>query len=368
MNIQQQIHYWAHMLDECFNKDICQAHYNFVLAKESIDIDNDIDKAYFDAIFSGDQRTLKRIVRNYASKKFASSCIGDTILYHGSSEDNIYRFDTTNNQHFLYTFDNKNAALTYTAEEELQFFPLGPMSIEDELNQMIWKQILVLTPVLMKDGKFVVDFKDDQCLIPVLSDRPQYNNDDFDEEICKAYGKESALSIKLKLSDLNKSIPFMTYIPENAKQNLDVEFFIANTETGKMFKDIVAARDYVRQKYNTPSNIHNGVYPLYVMAKNEFDFDANGEVWNGLTFNGEEYQSTDDIAYWASQNNYDIVYIANVEDNPENGIEQAGIQDEYVVMTDSRFIKSALPITYDDNNHIIPLSKRFNFSIDDIRF
>lgn len=60
--------------------------------------------------------------------------------------------------------------------------------------------------------------------------------------------------------------------------------------------------------------------------------------------------------------------IEDVEDNPENGVEQAGVQDEYIVMTDSRFIKSALPVTYDDNSRIIPLSKRFDFSVDDIRF
>lgn len=94
MNKQQQIYYWAHMLDECFNKDICQARHALVLAEESASIDNDVDKAYFDAVFSGDQKRLRRIVRSYASEKFASSCIGDTVLYHGSSEDSIYRFDT----------------------------------------------------------------------------------------------------------------------------------------------------------------------------------------------------------------------------------------------------------------------------------
>lgn len=170
------------------------------------------------------------------------------------------------------------------------------MSVEDELNRTAWKQILVLTPVLMKDGRFVADFEDDQCLVPVLSDKPKFNNDDFDEEICRAYGEEAALSVKMKLSDLDKSIPFMPYVPENARRSLDVEFFVADVITGRMFKDMAAARDYARQNFDAPSNVRNGVYPLYVMAKNELDFDAGGEVWNGLRFNGEEYQSTDDIA------------------------------------------------------------------------
>ena len=45
----------------------------------------------------------------------------------------------------------------------------------------------------------------------------------------------------------------------------------------------------------------------------------------------------------------------------------AALTDEYIV-DNPRQIKSADPVTYDDDGHVIPLSKRFDFTNPDIRY
>lgn len=53
-----------------------------------------------------------------------------------------------------------------------------------------------------------------------------------------------------------------------------------------------------------------------------------------------------------------IHYINNVE----------GVGSNAYGIADNNKIKLADLITYDDNNNMIPLSKRFNFNINDVRY
>lgn len=60
-------------------------------------------------------------------------------------------------------------------------------------------------------------------------------------------------------------------------------------------------------------------------------------------------------------------YIWNGEDM-EGGIDQNRIGDTEVVVYNSNQIKSADPVTYDENGNVIPLSERFNAENEDIRY
>lgn len=74
---------------------------------------------------------------------------------------------------------------------------------------------------------------------------------------------------------------------------------------------------------------------------------------------------TNDIAKRAKRDGYDSAIIRNVYDLVDDSYES--MQDDIVIFTPSR-IKSADPVTYDDQGNVIPLSQRFNPESDDIRF
>ena len=71
--------------------------------------------------------------------------------------------------------------------------------------------------------------------------------------------------------------------------------------------------------------------------------------------------STEEIAHWAKANGYDGVIV--------EGLREGGgdYTDDYIVFSSSQ-LKSADPVTYDDNGNVIPLSERFNPKNIDIRY
>ena len=71
--------------------------------------------------------------------------------------------------------------------------------------------------------------------------------------------------------------------------------------------------------------------------------------------------STEEIAHWAKTHGYDGVIVEGVR---EGG---GDYTDDYIVFSSSQ-LKSADPVTYDDNGDVIPLSERFNTKNSDIRY
>lgn len=84
---------------------------------------------------------------------------------------------------------------------------------------------------------------------------------------------------------------------------------------------------------------------------------------------GKELYSTNDISRIAFREDYDVVVIKNVYDNFSfaSDNKQNGLGTD-VVYKDSNQVKSANPVTYDDNGNVIPLSERFNKANEDIRY
>ena len=71
--------------------------------------------------------------------------------------------------------------------------------------------------------------------------------------------------------------------------------------------------------------------------------------------------STEEIAHFAEDNGYDGVIIKGVR-------EGADVYTDDIIVFDPNQVKSADPVTYDDNGDVIPLSKRFNAEESDIRY
>ena len=94
------------------------------------------------------------------------------------------------------------------------------------------------------------------------------------------------------------------------------------------------------------------------LGANPLIIDAQGNAWYALDFNG--MRETDVIAEWAKDNGYTSVVFKNIYDY--------GDASDVMVFFSSNQIKSADPVTYDDNGDVIPLSERFNPEKEDIRY
>lgn len=109
-----------------------------------------------------------------------------------------------------------------------------------------------------------------------------------------------------------------------------------------------------------------GIYELYGNpGEKPLVIDEGERFWDAIPFQGK-YYSTDYIAKWAKENGYTSVLFKTVLD-PSSGGSANVYADEYVFFNPNQ-VKSADPVTYDDNGDIIPLSKRFDASNPDIRY
>lgn len=77
--------------------------------------------------------------------------------------------------------------------------------------------------------------------------------------------------------------------------------------------------------------------------------------------------TTREISRFAKENGYDSVLIKNINDNGGRSDEQVNTGDVYIYFNSNR-VKSADTVVYDDEGKIIPLSKRFDESKNDIRY
>lgn len=97
------------------------------------------------------------------------------------------------------------------------------------------------------------------------------------------------------------------------------------------------------------------VKSTYLFMKNPLVVDANGEYY---------YKVYPDYFKAAKQLGSDGIVVHNVVDNPRGKARPITVG----IVFESNQIKSAEPVTYDDDGKVIPLSERFNESNKDIRY
>jgi hypothetical protein len=155
-----------------------------------------------------------------------------------------------------------------------------------------------------------------------------------------------------ELTDAAVDIEYSYYRAANPTN--EIQLVNAKTNTN------IVTRDELQERVDSARNI--GAYALYgKLGSNPLIVDANGKDWVVLTvpeIGDGKYHSTDYIANWAKENNYTSVVVKNVYDGGE-------LADDYIFF-DGAQVKSADPITYDDNGNMIPLGERFDEKHDDI--
>lgn len=139
----------------------------------------------------------------------------------------------------------------------------------------------------------------------------------------------------------------------------------------------------LRDMLKNESNYGN--YATYAKLDNPLVIKAEGANWNRIPIEkdiwfelskldrdidreGNLTSYTRAISAYAKDNGYDGVIFKNLNDNGgENDYVHRAESDVYVVF-DSSQVKSADPVTYDNDGNVIPLSERFNDSEQDIRY
>ena len=121
------------------------------------------------------------------------------------------------------------------------------------------------------------------------------------------------------------------------------------------------ATDKVIEGSEVPLNQYNEKLPLETMHSIMVSAENNR-----LAILTEGKNTTRDIAKFAKDNGYDSVKFEDIEDSGGRG-EEALSGDVYAYFSSSN-LKSADPVTYDDDGNVIPLSERFNPENKDIRY
>ena len=140
-----------------------------------------------------------------------------------------------------------------------------------------------------------------------------------------------------------------------------------NTITAGHFTD-----DYGFAEYYANASGEGFIYNTFVNIERPLVYDFKGQNSdNAVDENGVRITTFSIIDRARKDSNYDGVILKNVDEygagvEEEDG-EYPGTITDIIPLSPSQ-IKSADPVTYDDNGNVIPLSERFNPEKSDIRF
>ena len=105
------------------------------------------------------------------------------------------------------------------------------------------------------------------------------------------------------------------------------------------------------------------------MTENQLQTLMLNKANESLRFKTENIRTTRDIAKFAEDHGYNGVVFKNLADNggQNSSVKNDELSNVYIFFSSSQ-IKSADPVTYDDDGNIIPLSERFKVEQSDIRY
>lgn len=325
----------------------------------SREVSTEQDQEYMDAVESGDEETQERIIREVANRAGYTS----PKLFHGTDAFGFTRIDNTAPGADGFSFwaaSRADMSGTYTQYAKTRKVGSEISDEEydaaiDEVNQNIDDALDHFRGLIDTTfSEWYFGRGDDGLRKTFDNANPEAGNGDgiYDE-------------FESIVSDA-----FYQYKDELGT-DLDYDEWIEETDKGQALMDAVVDLEALRGKIDQLENgeMRGGIYELYANTDNMYELDAKGALWKGLHPEGlpdigRPYK-TRDVANWARDNGYDGVIFRNIRDNGQYGRTEAG--DVYAFFKPQAQVKSADPITYDDNGNVIPPSQRFNPERDDIR-
>lgn len=134
----------------------------------------------------------------------------------------------------------------------------------------------------------------------------------------------------------------------------DGKYWLIDNNTGDYFSEGIIIKNSVSDSWDK-KYLHQYLVDQAVGILNQRDKST-------------KHTNTRRIAQFAKQNGYDGVIFKNLEDNGGKNVTVTNATSDVYVVFDSAQVKSADPVTYDDDGNVIPLSERFNEDKEDIRY
>ena len=361
------------------------------------------DQAYMDAVNRGDMETAQRMVDEEARRKGYNS----PLLFHGTRSFGFTRFDLSHGYDWTPTFatNNKQTAETYSGEtnrgkinersrinidnlqgEQLlseakkhlkRYSDFKVMTESQKANEAedarngIKSEIKAFRDFI-EDNKYAFDDEKMSITARMIDALNAITEASENDDIWDSWEKYQDAVWDFKWADESLFDEFLKSVNEHSlavyKNRID-DF----TYDGTLFYNDRLGLEYVfdnQVALELDAELHKGIYSLYGNIDNMLVIDAEGSNWNQIIppdeLNLYGVQKTRDIAEEAKSLGYSGVLFKNLKDN---GGETAynGVSDVYVFFN-ANALKSADPVTYDDNGNVIPLSERFNDRNEDIRY
>lgn len=381
------------------------------------------DAEYLDAVESGDMETAQRMVDEAAREAGYDS----PMLYHGTNRFGFTVFDTNRGHGFIYGSTKSIVAANYGGRDnyasvrkigkkyispDSHEYWLDPTRaviqnadsvlgrkykvLDDTTRQTLRKDVFKQADdVAIKLDELYVylnlpyDINEDLSWVTDVFYTIRENDSEFFSDDAD-YKERWVSSLQSSVRHYNESYPNLRdYLVEHLNEFDDdgkkfarflMSYDLTDTAIDIEYKYLRAVNPTNEVQYintNTNQNIVTreqlqdiidkvkdiGAYSLYGnVGDKPLVVDADGRDWLLLKvpeIGDDKYHSTDIVAEWAKNNDYSSVIVKNVYDGGERA-------DDYVFFNSNQ-VKSADPVTYDDDGNVIPLSERFNIKHKDIR-
>jgi len=265
---------------------------------------SDIDDEYMDAVEKGNMTAVQRLVDNAAKKAGY-----DRLMFHETDADNIHIFDVSRGTHGGTDSETPYGIFTKSSVKNI-----GLGSYQMALY------------VKAKNTLYVENRQEVKEKIPELV--PYY------DEIARIDKEYEALEEEYEDAEFDA---LQEWMDENPDADMDV----------------VYPTSYIIEK--KPADIDSQKY-LDAHRKHLQTMEAWTREYDKLAVKCKEI-----ITEHLRNNGYDSMYF-----KVDGG--SRGRQTDSLILLDSNQVKSAAPVTKDDNGNVIPLSKRFDASNEDIRY
>lgn len=174
----------------------------------------------------------------------------------------------------------------------------------------------------------------------------------------------------------------------DGRHSYDIRYSKSYNEVAADLYKKYLKKDTIAQQFGvSPQQNTTGVYQLYGKTDDFLDVDIGGALWRSIPWSRVIEATNGEAEYWnemssdslintrklakiAKQHGYPGVVIRNVVDNGGKNTDRKSISpaDVYIFFNPENQVKSADPVTYDDQGRVIPLSERFDTGKKDIRY
>lgn len=322
---------------------------------------SDVD--YLDAVERGDMDTAQQMVDDAAKAAGYDS----PKLYHGSPNFGFTKIDVSKSDDELsfFTTDSLEVAETYSGNGKVKQVSDDAYDDIDSIEEAFRDKQSDLCEYINRVAGYQSYIR--YNAFDEYWDKAAYSHENMDYLRDEFYQE-----IEETIYDLFTYSEYYDRINDDGvDQDELMEQFVESDEVQKIYS---AANDIEFILRGARAD-NSGNYQFYANTDNLFEIDAKGNAWSRIPF--EEYDkngfhpvvNTRQAARYAKANGFDGVKITNVFDDGGRSVKkQRTPATVYIFFNPQEQVKSADPVTYDDNGNVIPLSERFNPQNDDIRY